>query len=104
MTRTVQLPLSRLPSVWATYPRVLLTRRPPITEVTDPPEFKASVAGVRLDGRKAAAYASMCGFQTGSPLPVTFPHVLAMPLHLQNLRGPRISAATDGPDPPFERH
>jgi acyl dehydratase len=83
MTRTVQLPLSRLPSVWATYPRVLLTRRPPITEVTDPPEFKASVAGVRLDGRKAAAYASMCGFQTGSALPVTYPHALAMPLHLR---------------------
>lgn len=83
MPRTLQLPLSRLPSVWATYPRVLLTRRPPITEVTDPPGFEVSVTGVRLDGRKAAAYASMCGFQTGSPLPVTYPHVLAMPLHLR---------------------
>jgi hypothetical protein len=43
----------------------------------------ASVSGVRLDGRKAAAYASMCGFRHGSALPVTYPHVLAMPLHLR---------------------
>jgi acyl dehydratase len=78
-----QLKLARLPSVWATYPRVLLTKRPPLTESLQPPEYSASVRGVRIDAAAAARYAAMCGFDPGAGLPVTYPHVLAMPLHLK---------------------
>jgi acyl dehydratase len=79
----LQLQLTRLPSIWASYPRVVLVRRPPITEVTQPPEIAASVPGVLLDRKTVERYAQMCGFGATAALPVTFPHVLAMPLHLK---------------------
>jgi acyl dehydratase len=83
VTGHLQLDLAKLPSIWASYPRVVLLRRPPITEVTEPPEIAASVPGVMLDPDAAARYAQMCGFGATATLPVTFPHVLAMPLHLK---------------------
>jgi acyl dehydratase len=78
----VQLRLASLPSVWATYPRVLLGRRPPVTEVGDPPEIVATVRGLTLDGAEAERYSQMCGYRARAGIPVTYPHVLAMPLHL----------------------
>jgi len=78
----LQLQLAKLPSIWASYPRVVLVRRPPITAVTQPPEIVASVPGVSLDRVTIDRYAEMCGFGATATLPVTFPHVLAMPLHL----------------------
>ena len=83
MSGHLQLELARLPSIWASYPRVVLVRRPPITEVTEPPEIAASVPRVMLDAGAVARYAQMCGFGASVMLPITFPHVLAMPLHLK---------------------
>jgi len=83
VARTPHLDFSRLPSVWATYPRVLLTRRPPISDVKDPPEISVSVRGVTVDAGAVARYATMCGFEPTAGVPVTFPHALAMPLHLK---------------------
>lgn len=79
----MRLQLRRLPRVWATYPWVLLTRRPPIGEFVEPPEIIAAVEGVPLEGGHVARYAAMCGFEPSAGMPVTFPHVLAMPLHLK---------------------
>jgi acyl dehydratase len=62
------------------YPRVLMTRRPPVTEVVDPPEIRCTVERVVLDAADVASYSRQCGF--GAGVPVTYPHVLAMPLHL----------------------
>ena len=81
MATSVHLRLSKLPTGLATYPRVLLTKRPPVTEIAEPPEFKASVSGVALDAESVAKYAAACGFAGG--IPPTYPHVLAMPLHLE---------------------
>ena len=81
MATSVHLRLSKLPTGLASYPRVVLTRRPPITEIGEPPQFKASVSGVALDAAAVARYSSACGFTEG--VPPTYPHVLAMPLHLE---------------------
>jgi acyl dehydratase len=78
---SVHLRLRRLPTGLATFPRVLLTKRPPVTEVAEPPDFKASVSGVTLDASRVASYSAACGFAEG--IPPTYPHVLAMPLHLE---------------------
>jgi acyl dehydratase len=80
---TLHLNLVKLPSIWATYPRVLLTPRPTVTDVKDPPEITIAVRDVQIDGAAARRYASMCGFDPAAGLPVTFPHVLATPLHLK---------------------
>jgi hypothetical protein len=79
----LHLNLAKLPSIWATYPWVVMTRRPPIAEVKDPREISVSVRDVRIDAGLAARYAAMCGFDPAQGLPVTFPHVLATPLHLK---------------------
>ena len=81
MAKSVHLRLSKLPTGLATYPRVLLTRRPPVTEIGEPPTFKASVSGIPLVAADVARYSTACGFTEG--VPPTYPHVLAMPLHLE---------------------
>lgn len=78
----MHLRLRTLPSGLASYPRVLFTSRPPVTEVGDPPEFTATVQGVVLDASRIARYSAVCGFEPGA-VPPTYPHVLAMPLHLE---------------------
>lgn len=81
MASSVHLRVRSLPTGWGSYPRVLFTGRPPITEVADPQEFHASVSGVVLSADRVRRYAAVCGF--GEGVPATYPHVLAMPLHLQ---------------------
>ena len=79
----LQLELKRFPSIWATYPFVMWTGRPPVTEVTDPLEISAVLRRVRIDAGAVGRYARMCGFDPSTRLPLTYPHVLAMPLHLK---------------------
>ncbi len=85
--RTVHLKLSQLPSVLASYPRVLLTRRPDILTLQEPSEFEVRLDNVLIDPQVVAKYASVCAFDASDVrngyVPITFPHVLAMPLHLR---------------------
>ena len=46
MARSIHLRFSKLPSGLACYPRVVLTRRQPLAEVGEPPEFHARVERV----------------------------------------------------------
>jgi acyl dehydratase len=86
-SRTIHLRFARPPSGLASYPRVVLTRRPDILQVTDPAQFEVRVDRVRIDADRVAAYAAVCGFDAADVrngyVPLTFPHVLAMPLHLR---------------------
>ena len=86
-TRTVHLKLSRQPSVLGSYPHVLLTRRPDILSLQDPPAFEVRLDNVLIDPQAVARYASVCAFDASDVrngyVPITFPHVLAMPLHLR---------------------
>lgn len=86
-TRTIHLKLSKRPSVLATYPRVLLTRRPDILSLRDPPELEVRLDQVLIDPQAVARYASVCAFDASDVrngyVPITYPHVLAMPLHLR---------------------
>jgi acyl dehydratase len=85
--RKVHLRFGRLPSGLSSYPRVVLTRRPDVLTVVDPPTFEVRVPGVRFDATQVARYAAVCGFDAvdvrNGYVPVTYPHVLAMPLHLR---------------------
>ena len=86
-TRTIHLRLNRLPSGLACYPRVVLTRRPDLLELTEPPTIECRVDKVQVDAAHVARYAAACGFDAADVrnghVPVTYPHVLAMPLHLR---------------------
>jgi acyl dehydratase len=83
VARSIHLRFAKLPSGLACYPRVVLTRRQPITEVSDPPEFHARVERVVIAQDHVAKYSAVCGFRTEAGVPVTYPHLLATPLHLK---------------------
>ena len=91
-TRTVHLKLSKQPSVLGSYPRVLLTRRPDILTLQEPSEFEVRLDNVLIDPQAVAKYASVCAFDASDVrngyVPITFPHVLAMPLHLRIMGHP----------------
>jgi acyl dehydratase len=46
------------------------------------PDLDLSLEGVVADPADVAAYAKVCGFALRDSLPVTYPHVLAFPLHM----------------------
>ncbi|HEX6689284.1 MAG TPA: MaoC/PaaZ C-terminal domain-containing protein [Solirubrobacterales bacterium] len=46
------------------------------------PDLELTLAGVRADAERVAAYARVCGFSLRDELPPTYPHVLAFPLHM----------------------
>jgi acyl dehydratase len=93
--RKIHLRFPTLPSGLASYPRVVLTRRPDLLEVTAPTEFEVRVDRVRIDAARVAAYAAACGFDPErvkqGEVPVTYPHVLAMPLHLRIMGNERFA-------------
>lgn len=46
------------------------------------PEIELALDEVRVDADRVAAYAKVCGFALREHLPITYPHVLAFPLHM----------------------
>jgi len=78
---------SRLPGGLSCYPRLLFTSRPDLLSVVDPPSFEMRVDRLSIRAGHVARYGEACGFDAAAArsghVPVTYPHVLAMPLHLQ---------------------
>lgn len=52
------------------------------------PRLEASLLGVRTDSPVLHDYLKVCGFPPGTRLPITWPHILAFPLHLKLLTEP----------------
>jgi acyl dehydratase len=77
------LEFARAPPVWSMYPRMLVSRKPALVPADgEVPRIEARLARVAIDRRHLARYAAICGAATGATLPIAYPHVLAMPLHL----------------------
>jgi acyl dehydratase len=83
MTDDLHVRLRRSPPGWRSYPGVMLRARPPVTEIASPRAITLSVHSLKLREHKADRYSRVCGFDSQASLPVTYPHVLAMPLHLR---------------------
>ena len=80
----------RLPSVFRYFPRAVLGRRHalvPDGEIV--PRLEGGVAAVRANSGHLARYREVCGFADDGNLPITYPHVLAMPLQFAILTHPR---------------
>ncbi len=54
----------------------------------DPSSLHLTRPGVVVDRAHAAAYAEVCGFPAKDTVPLTFPHLLAFPLHMQAMTSP----------------
>ncbi|MCH9026100.1 MAG: hypothetical protein IIA05_03165 [Proteobacteria bacterium] len=82
----IQLTFNSMPSVVAIYPRLLMGSKPALVpDGASVPAIEARMDIVSTRPDKIAAYNKVCGFSDGDYLPITYPHVLAMPLHLQIL-------------------
>ena len=80
----------RLPSVFRYFPRAVFGRRYALVpDGATVPRLEGSVASVRASRRHLARYREACGFTDDGRLPITYPHVLAMPLQFAILTHPR---------------
>lgn len=84
-TRTLKSP----PSMLALYARSALAMVPGASLLpaipgagSKIPPLELTLARVAPEPAHIAAYAEVCGFAPGGRLPVTYPHVLAFPLHM----------------------
>lgn len=78
-----------LPSVWASYARMLVQRRPALAPAGSRIEGAVLEAkDVVPDPGALAAYRRVCAFPDDGALPATYGHALANPLHLALITGP----------------
>jgi len=80
------LEFARAPAIWSMYPGIMMARKPSLVpEGGEVPRIEARLAKVAIDRKHLANYAEVCGAAAGTTLPIAYPHVLAMPLHLAML-------------------
>jgi len=83
MTQATRLQFSDTPGTLSQYARALMAKG---SKQKEPqlPQLEALQTGVKASSAKVAAYAEVCGFDKTSPvLPLTYPHILAFPLHME---------------------
>lgn len=96
MSEPIRMSFQTLPSMGAGYLRALFPRKHGLrTDATLPP-FEATICGVRIDPAKLAAYRECCGFPADSGVPITYPQVLAGPIHIRILTHPKFPIAALG--------
>jgi hypothetical protein len=80
------LEFARAPAVWSMYPRIMMSRKPSLVpEGAEVPRIESRLAKVVIDRKHLAQYSEICGAAAGATLPIAYPHILAMPLHLAML-------------------
>src|SRR5689334_2186495 len=80
------LEFSRAPAVWSMYPKIMMSRKPSLVpEGGEVPRIESRLAKVVIDRKHLAQYSEICGAAAGATLPIAYPHILAMPLHLAML-------------------
>ena len=83
MPSPTSLSFERSPAVWPSLARAVLTRRPTVLAAgATIPALEARLAPLVPDPAHLDAYRELCGFEPDEQLPLTFPHVLAGPMHL----------------------
>lgn len=73
------------PSLLPLYGKALLAKQTQSGGDITIPELSASLLGVSTGGDNLKRYQKVCGFTPHTHLPLTWPHVLAFPLHLKLL-------------------
>jgi hypothetical protein len=80
------LEFARAPAVWSMYPKIMMSRKPSlVAEGGEVPRIESRLAKVVIDRKHLAQYSEICGAAAGGTLPIAYPHILAMPLHLAML-------------------
>jgi acyl dehydratase len=89
MPTPASLSFERSPAAWPALARALVSRRPLLLPAgATIPALEARLAPAPPDPSHLDAYRELCGFEPDQRLPITYPHVLAGPLHLALLTSP----------------
>lgn len=84
MAGPVSLHFTSAPAIAPAYLRILLARKPAFATTTVP-RIEAVLERFAVDRRHLARYRKVCGDHDSAELPITYPHVMATPLHLAML-------------------
>lgn len=77
------------PGLLSLYGRALLPkRRTGSVDGGRIPQLEAEIIGMQTDTPDLHRYSNLCGFAARTSVPVTWPHILAFPLHLKLLTNP----------------
>lgn len=96
MSELIRLEFRELPSMGAGYLRALYPRKRGLRTDATLPAFEGTIRGVRMDPTRLAAYRECCGFPVDSGVPITYPQVLAGPIHIRILTHPKFPIAALG--------
>jgi len=81
MAGPVSLHFTSAPAIAPAYLKILLARKPAFATDTVP-RIEAVLDGFAIDRRHLARYRKVCSDRDSVDLPITYPHVMASPLHL----------------------
>ena len=73
------------PGLWSLYSKALLPKNKPSGDDLQIPGLSARLIGVSTANHNLKRYQRVCGFDTQATVPITWPHILAFPLHLKLL-------------------
>lgn len=82
MTAQTRLEFDKLPGILPGYLRAITSLGGGLEEGETIPDIEAQVPAVGVDRSNLEAYCEVCGFPRYDNLPVTYPHILAFPLHM----------------------
>lgn len=82
MESVIHLHLTHTPNLFLQYARALFSRKR-AKEGMVIPTIEAQYRNVHIQAKQVHRYAKVCGFESSNQVPVTFPQVLAFPLHLE---------------------
>ena len=77
---TTRMEFDSAPTGWPMLLKAAVSRKSGLKEGEDIPRFEAEVRGISVAG--LGEYQAICGFPGTDVLPITFPQVVAAPLHL----------------------
>lgn len=81
MSGAVSLHFTHAPAITLAYLRILLRRKPAL--VTDTvPRIEAVLERFAVNPRHLSRFRRVCGHSDSAQLPITYPHLMATPLHL----------------------
>ena len=81
--------LHQPPSLLPMYGKAILPGRGKPPQDVDLPALSAELLGVSTGGSELARYRKVCGLEPRVAVPITWPHILAFPLHLRVLTDSR---------------
>jgi hypothetical protein len=96
MSHSTRVQLTETPSTLNQYRRALFSKATKTKTPVLPATF-ITLSDVTADAKKVAKYSEVCGFKkNNNKLPMTFPHLLAFPLHLELMLLPDFPFAVIG--------